>query len=183
MFREFPTAYGHVQLKTWDRWSNDYLRRSVEVCGNLDQAIRRAERDGFDKRRRVRADIHNAVEDVGFGLLVDFLGGQSVTGLSYVALGQSNTPPTGVETQLPDEQIRIALSSSSISTNQLTVTGFFDTTQANALIGSAALFGNGATSTPNSGTIYSYVVYNQFTKNDLESLTAQWTLGFQRPAS
>ena len=117
---------------------------------------------------------------MGFDLLLSFLGGSVVTGIQYVALGTSTAAPTGTETQLADEQIRIAVSSIAQTTGQLVVTGYFDPTQANTLLGSAALFGNGATSTPNSGTIYSYVNYAQFTKNDLESLTAQWTLGFQR---
>ena len=179
-FREFPQAYGHVRLKTWDEWANEYIKRSWYVVGDLNEAIQRAERDGF--KPHIRHDDHNLVEDNGFGLLLALLGNVAgSTGLQYVALGQSNTAPTGVETQLSDEQIRIAISSSSIANNQLTVTGYFDTGQANVLLGSAALFGNGATDVANSGTIYSYVVYQQFTKNNLESLTAQWSLGFTRP--
>lgn len=178
MFTEFPKAYGRVQLKTWGEWVDEYLQRSIQREGNLHEAIQRAERDGFVPLRTTAEN--NAVENVGFDLLLSFLGGSSATGIQYVALGVSNTAPTGVETQLPDEQIRTAVSSVSQSPLQLIVTGYFDPTQANVLLGSAALFGNGATATANSGTIYSYVVYNQFTKNNLESLTAQWTLGFSR---
>lgn len=178
MFRELPKAYGRIQLKTWDLRATEYLKASRERTGNFNDAILRAERDGFRPRRVVRED--NAVENVGFDLLLSFLGGSSVSGIQYVALGTNNTAPTGVETQLPDELIRIPVSSFSQATGQLTVTGYFDTGQATQLLGSAALFGNGATATANSGTIYSYVVYSQFTKNDLESLTAQWALGFQR---
>ncbi len=178
MFTEIPKAYGRVRLKTWSQWADEYIKESLLTTGNLNEAIHRTERDGYTPRHIVRED--NAVENVGFDLLLSFLAASSVSGLQYVALGTSNTAPTGTETQLPDEQIRIAVSSVSQTTGQLTVTGYFDTAQANVLLGSAALFGNGATSAANSGTIYSYVVYSQFTKNDLESLTAQWTLGFQR---
>lgn len=176
-FRDCPKAYGHLQLKTWDQRADEYIQRGLDAVGNLHEAIQRAERDGF--RGRLRYDDHNLVENVGLNLLLSFLGGSSVSGIQYVALGVNNTAPTGTETQLPDEQIRIPVSSFSQTTGQLTVTGYFGTSQANITLGSAALFGNGATATANSGTIYSYVVYNQFAKNDLESLTGQWGLGFQ----
>ncbi len=178
-FGEFPNAFGHVQFKTWREWDGEYLKRSYELTGDMQDAILRAEWDGF--RGRVRADIHNLVENAGFDLLLAFLNNEAPSGISYVALGTSNTAPTGIETQLPDEQIRLPVSSTTRTPGQLVVVGFFDTPQANTTLGSAALFGGTASSATNSGSIYSYVVYSQFTKNGLESLTAQWTLGFQAP--
>ena len=178
-FQDKPVAYGHVRLKTWNDWAGEYLKRSFQLTGDMHAAIYRAERDGFGGHLRV--DVHNLVENVGFDLLLAFLNNEAPAGISYVALGTSNTAPTGVETQLPDEQIRAAVSSTTRTPGQLVVVGYFDTPQANTTLGSAALFGGTATSAANSGSIYSYVVYSQFVKNNLESLTAQWTLGFQTP--
>jgi len=180
VFVETPEAFGHITLRTWGLRENEILRHAWQSEGELDVAIKRMLRDGHRPRRTVQNS--NSVENVGFDLLLSFLATTAVTGIQYVALGISNTPPSGTETQLPDEQIRIPVSSFSQSTGQLTVTGYFDTGQANITLGNAALFGNGATAAVNSGAIYSYVVYNQFTKNNLESLTAQWNLGFQRPS-
>jgi len=155
-FNDFPEAYGHLQLKTWGEWAGEYIQRAHRIDGMpLHEAIQRAERDGFDPWHLV--DEHNLVENVGFNLLLSFLAGSAVTGLQYVALGTLSTPPTGIETQLPDEQLRIPISSLSQTTGQLTATGYFDTSQANITLGSAALFGNGATGMANSGTISSYV--------------------------
>lgn len=178
-FREYPHAWGRVKLRTWDLYADERLQRLVEREGMLHEAIEALMSEGFRPRQQCLKG--NMVVDNGFNLLLQLLSGTAGAGLQYVALGSSSTAPIGSDTQLGTEIIRIQVSSFSQATNDLTVTGYFDPTQANVSLSEAAIFGGNATSAANSGEMYSMVTYSAFTKSNLESLTAQWDLGFARP--
>lgn len=180
LFIERGAPWGRLSLRTWGQRSDERLKRLWEKNGNLNDAIMELMSEGFHPRQeRIK---HNMVVDDGFNLLLNFLQGSSVSGIQYVALGSATTAPVNTDHTLGNEVIRIQVSSFSMSPNDLTVTGYFDETMANVLLGEAGLFGNGASIAANSGTLYSHVTFNPFTKNNLESLTAQWDLGFQRPS-
>lgn len=176
-FREFPHPWGRIALRTWDKRADERLFRLHEREGLLNEAIVALMSEGYQPRKeRVK---RNLVVNVGFDLLLSLLAGESgVLGISYVALGSSTTTPASTDTQLGAEVSRIAVTSFSHSPNDLTVSGYWGTDQANVSLAEAALFGGNATSAANTGTIYSHVGYTAFTKDDLESLTAQWDLGF-----
>ncbi len=180
-FREKPVAWGRVALRTWDRRADERLWRLREREGVLNEAISALMSEGYyPTKQRLK---NNMVVNTGFNLLLSFLGGVSGTaGLQYVALGSSTVSPAPTDTQLGTEVSRIAVTSFSQQPNDLTVTGYWGTGQANVSLAEAGIFGNGATATANSGTLYSHVGFAAFTKDDLESLTAQWDLGYARPS-
>lgn len=178
-FREFPEPWGHATLRAWDRRANERLCRLLEREGELHNAIQALMSEGYRPREEISED--NMVVDDGFNLLLDLLQGNS-TPLSYVALGSSTNAPASTDHALGSEVARIAVSSFTSASNDLTVTGYFLPTQANVSLAEAGIFGGSATSAANSGTLYSRVTFAAFTKDDLESLTAQWDLGFARPS-
>lgn len=179
MFREFPHAWGRITLRTWDKRADDRLLRlrEREREGVLGDAVTALMSEGYRPRKEYVQ--HNLVVNAGFDLILSLLAGESgVAGIQYVALGSSPTPPASTDTQLGAEINRIAVSSLGHQPNDLTATGYWGTGQVNVSLSEAGLFGGAATATANSGTLYSHVSFIAFTKDDLESLTAQWDLGF-----
>lgn len=91
-----------------------------------------------------------------------------VTGVEYIAVGDSNVAENENQTTLGNELSRVAISAKTISSTgkTLTVSGFWDQATPNSTItvNEIGVFGNGASATPNSGDMYSRSVVTPQTK-------------------
>lgn len=122
--------------------------------------------------------LHNLTVAAGLNLLRDFLRGTpAVTGLNYFALGIGTTAAADGDTTLQTEVYRDAFTQTSVAAKSLTIKYYLSSTQANGnTISEAALVGNGATSTPNSGALFARSVFTGDAKTSAQAWTFTWTI-------
>lgn len=92
--------------------------------------------------------------------------------ITYGAVGTSNVAPASSNTTLGTELIRKTFSSVSNVDNVLTLRIFFTTAEANGSIEEFGLFGEEATSTADTGTLFERVLYSE-TKTTDHTLTVE----------
>lgn len=119
---------------------------------------------------------HNVACNGGRTATLDYLQNTSgLTGIQYFAVGTGAGTPSANDTQLFAEYYRQAISSYTVSGNQLLLTTTFTSAVANTTYTECGIFGNGATSTANSGTLFAHAPYS-LTKTSSESLTNLYTI-------
>lgn len=119
---------------------------------------------------------HNLVTTLGKALVGKLLTGQESTGITYVALGTGTTAPAVGDTQLVTEVTRKALVDKVVSGGTITLSVFFLASECTYSIQEVGFFGAQATSTANSGTLFSRVLKAQDNSAGLSDLTFQYTL-------
>ena len=77
--------------------------------------------------------------------------------------------------QLEDEVGRKAISVRSVSGNQALFEIFFGTSEVNGTLREAGLFGDNASGTPDSGTLFARAAINRV-KTSNDTLNLQWTI-------
>jgi len=120
----------------------------------------------------------NLIVDLGANLLRDFLKGDSVTGLTHLAIGTDSTAPSETDTGLFAEVFRKAITDFAIDNRKLVLITFIASGEWSGTVAELGLFGNGATDTLGTGTLFSRVTPAGISKSDIESLTVEWTLSF-----
>lgn len=98
--------------------------------------------------------------------------------ISYMAVGTGLTAPLPTNTTLVTEIARKLIATRDEApgaTNGIVCTTFFNTTEANGALKEAALFGDDATATANSGTMYARTLINRV-KSSADTLTGEWTV-------
>ena len=95
--------------------------------------------------------------------------------ITYHANGTSAVAPALSDTALTTELARKLISVRSSSSNVFTAQTFFTVTESNGTIREMGLFGDDATSTANSGTLFCKAAVNR-TKSSAETLTTSWTV-------
>ena len=78
--------------------------------------------------------------------------------ITYGAVGTDNTAPTVGDTTLGTELARKAVSSSSYSSNVITINTFFTTAEANGAIEEIGMFGEAAAAAADSGTMFNHAL-------------------------
>lgn len=132
--------------------------------------------DGRGRPRHLgRERVHNLVPLSGRNLIRDFMAGDPVSGLTYLAIGTDGTPPAASDVALGAEVHRAPFTSLSKGTGQLTITYYLGSTVANgSTLREVGVFGNGATATPGSGTLYLRAVHSAIAKT--ASLAVTYTI-------
>ncbi len=120
----------------------------------------------------------NLIVDTGANLLRDFLKGDAVTGITHLAIGTDGTTPSATDTGLIAEAFRKAITDVAFDNRMLRLTTFIASGDWSGTVAELGLFGNGATDTLGTGTLFSRVTPTAFTKSSTESLTVEWTLNF-----
>jgi len=120
----------------------------------------------------------NLIVDTGANLLRDFLKGDAVTGITHLAIGTDGTAPSTLDTGLIAEAFRKAITDVAFDNRMLRLTTFIASGDWSGTVAELGLFGNGATDTLGTGTLFSRVTPPAFTKSSTESLTVEWTLNF-----
>jgi hypothetical protein len=125
----------------------------------------------------------NVVPTVGHAALAAQLAnaGTYPVKATYIAVGSDATAPAAGDTTLGTEVARKAIAGASNTSNVATIDGFFNETEANAVLAEAGLFGDGsaiqATATADTGILYSHVAISE-TKSASETLTITFTMTF-----
>lgn len=93
------------------------------------------------------------------------------TGITFFAVGTGTAAPLATDTQLGTEVFRKAISSTTVSGNQILISTFFLAAEGNFSYTEAGPFGGtGATGTANTGTLYAHAPY-VYAKTSAVSLT------------
>jgi len=128
--------------------------------------------DGGRHRHLRRELVHNLVTTAGRNLIRDFMYGDAVTGLERFAIGTDGTTPAASDAALGAEVLRAAFTDKTKGTGELTLVYYLGSASANGnTLREVGVFGNGATSTPGSGTLYLRAVHSPIEKNASLAIT------------
>jgi len=97
--------------------------------------------------------------------------------VTYCAEGTGTDAAAAGDTELQTEHFRKLVSVRSSAGATATFRTFFNTTEANVTIKEIGLFGDDATATPDSGTLFARLIVDK-TKTDAETLTLEWDVVF-----
>ena len=156
----------------------DLIKDGVKMKGRIELVFR----DGKTGRVKKRVVIDNLIVDAGKSAIAARLAGD--TGVSnrgeitFAAVGTNGTAPSGSDTTLGTELFRKLLTLRSFVNNIATLQIFFSTSEANGTLLEFGLFGEDATTTPGSGTMFNHVNINEVkTAFDTLTITATITVG------
>ena len=122
--------------------------------------------------------VNNMFVTAGKNSIADALRGTSESNkgiITYCALGTGTNAPALVDTDLQTELVRKLVSVRSVSGNVATFQTFFTTSEGNGTLREAGLFGDDATATANSGTLFCRASINR-TKTSSDTLTLSWAV-------
>lgn len=119
--------------------------------------------------------VHNVSCDVGMESLASRLVGASKGQVTYLAVGTSTSTPASTDTTLGTELERKQISVRTSSGDTATFRTFFNTTEANGTLKEIGLFGDDATGTVDSGTLFAHASVDKM-KTSSETLTIDWSL-------
>jgi len=114
----------------------------------------------------------NLIVQVGKNFLANAVISNSTSPFTAIAIGTGTTDATVNDTALQAEIARGIYSSSSVSTNVVTLTKVFGAGVGTGGISEAGIFNN-ATS---GGTMLSHIVFSTISKLSVDTLTLTWTI-------
>lgn len=125
-------------------------------------------------------ETHNLFVDAGLNLIRDFFDGDAVTGMNRFAIGTGTTAVTALDTKLATEVFRDAFTQKTGTVSKtLTIKYYLASGSANGnTITEAAIFGNGATDTVDTGTLCARVILTADAKTSAEAWTWTWIFTF-----
>lgn len=122
--------------------------------------------------------VKNLITTVGKNSIADGLRGTIDNNkgiITYCAVGTDSTAPVPGNTILGAELFRKLISVRSVSGNIATFQTYFTTEEANGSLREAGLFGDAASGTIESGTLFAHVAINR-TKTSNDTLTLNWSI-------
>lgn len=118
----------------------------------------------------------NLVTTAGKTMLAQRLAGEANDcNLTYVAVGTGTTAPAVTDTTLETELARKALASVDYSGAVVIARGYFGASEGNGTLTEIGLFGEAASATPDSGTLFNHAVISE-TKTSSKTLTTETTI-------
>lgn len=98
---------------------------------------------------------------------------------TYGAVGSGTVSPLAGDTVMEAEEARKLITVTSRNGAIASIEAFFNESEANTTLYHAALFGEDATATPDSGTLMEYAAFAEaITKTDQETLVVEWQITF-----
>lgn len=142
------------------------MQDKMPVVGKLVLTLR-------DEFGNVKQEINkdNLIVQVGKNYLAGAVTASATSPFSHMAIGTGTTAAALSDTTLTTELVRQAFSSTSTSTNVVTLI----TTYA-AGTGTGAITEAGIFNASSSGTLLSHVVFSAINKGSADSLTITWTI-------
>jgi len=131
-----------------------------------------------EREARLVVEAKNMLMNAGRTQLLNFVGSSGSTSAfaQYYAVGTGAIyTVTPSDSQLAGELFRAQPASYSIVGNAVTISTNFTSGQANGTYTNAALFGVNATSTANSGTMMTHMIYT-YTKTNANGITSDYTI-------
>lgn len=119
--------------------------------------------------------VHNIVVTQAKVLIAMFLNNEAVTGLGYHALGLGATAPGASDSLLAIEATRKAITSSVRTGTGIVLSTYYTAAQSTFNIKEGGIFGNGATATANSGTLFSHFLQAEDNSAGLNDLTFEYS--------
>lgn len=95
--------------------------------------------------------------------------------ITYCAVGTGGSAPSVSNVTISTELFRKLISVVSYNSNVVTFTTFYNTSEANGVLTNIGLFGDDATATLNTGTLYAQTTIVK-TKTTSDTLTIEWSL-------
>lgn len=135
-------------------------------------------RDGKTGKVKEVQQYKNLFVTAGKNSLADGLRGTTANDkgiITYCALGTGVTTPALADTDLQTELFRKEVSVRSVTNNAALFETFFSTSEANGTLKEAGLFGDDATDSADSGTLFCRSAINR-TKTSSDTLTLRWTV-------
>lgn len=135
-------------------------------------------RDAKTGRIKDVSIVKNMFVTAGKNSLADSLRGTTANNkgiITYTALGTGITAPALADTTLQTELGRKLISVRSVSANVATFQTYFGTSEVNGTLREAGLFGDDASATANSGTLFCRAAINR-TKTSSDTLTLSWAV-------
>ena len=135
-------------------------------------------RDARTGRITDRIKAHNLAVNTGLYTIAARLSGVDIPAnkkgtITYCAVGTGTTAPAAGDTDLETEIERKQVSDRSVTNAVAKFRTFYNTSEANGALKEAGLFGDDASSTPDSGTLFCRLAINK-TKTSAETLTIDW---------
>ena len=116
-------------------------------------------------------EIKNVVVTVGLGYIASRMKDASATAMSHMAIGSNNTAAAAGNTALGTELGRVALTSTTVSTNTVQYIGDFP-----AGTGTGAVVEAGVLNASSSGTLLCRTVFSVVNKGASDTLKVTWTI-------
>lgn len=135
-------------------------------------------RDAVTGKLKSRDLIKNMFVTAGKESVADALRGTTANNkgiITYCAVGTGTTAPALGDTDLQTELFRKLVSVRSVANNIATFQTYFTTSEANGTLREAGLFGDDASGTADSGTLFCRAAINR-TKTSSDTLSISWTV-------
>lgn len=120
--------------------------------------------------------LHNLVVTLGRNYVRDFLNNDTgMTGLTHFAISTSTSDTAASSTGIGNEIQRVTLTQKTKNTASLNCKYYLPSSVANGYtLTKAALYGNGATTSTGTGTLYAEALFSAITKTASVAVTFSW---------
>lgn len=116
-------------------------------------------------------DVENLVVDAGLNYIASRMKDASATAMSHMAIGTGSTAADGGDTALETELARVALTSTTVSTNTIEYIASFPSGTGTGAITEAGILNN-----TSGGTLLCRTVFSVINKSASDSMTITWTI-------
>jgi hypothetical protein len=138
---------------------------SLKASGSLNILITRA--DGSTESTQVK----NLVVNSGLNYIVSRMKDTTLDAMSHMAVGSGSTAAAGGNTALGTELGRVALTSTTVSTNTIEYVALFPAGTGTGTVTEAGVFNNSS-----GGTMLCRTVFGVVTKDVGDSMSITWTI-------
>lgn len=155
-----PALAGRSTIRAYPAGSlKDYPRKPIDATPIYEQTV------------------HNLVVQEGLNLVADLLIDDETTGLTYHAIGTDGTPPVSGDVALGAESARKTWTIKNRTGSEITYEVFYLAAEATFNIAEAGVFGGAsASSTPDSGRLFSHYLQAYDNSAGLVDLTFEYVL-------
>jgi len=149
-----------------------YINEDIPLSANLEIRVENVFSGEILKVER----MHNLVVTSGRNLVRNFLNCDTgLTGIEYFSISTSTSVEAASDTGIGNEVIRDSFTQKTVADASLNLKYYLDSATANGYtISKAALFGNGATTSSGSGTLYAEALFTAITKTASIAVTFSW---------
>lgn len=139
---------------------------NLKIVGDVELIV--ASSDGTIKEKR---EIKNLVVSGGKAWIANRMLYSTASVMTHIAVGTSNVVAAAGNTGLSSELARVALTSSTLTSNQITYNAFIPSGTGTGVLQEAGIF-NAATA----GTMLCRTVFSAVNKDVADTLTINWTI-------
>lgn len=116
-------------------------------------------------------EVDNLVVTAGKGYVASRMKDATTTAMSHMGIGTGSTAAAASNTALGNQSVRVGLSGTTVSSNEVTYTATFGAGSGTGAITEAGIF-----NASSSGTMLCRTVFSVVTKGASDSMTITWTV-------